>query len=434
MTRDWVRHLTIAALALLAAALTPFSSAKAWTLTTLYSFCAVGHHCRDGSNPDGPLLLGADGTLYGTTQFGGRHRLRGTIFALIPGAHGHWKFHQLYRFCLLDPKCPDGASPSGGLIMDSAGNLYGVTDTGGTTGSGTVYELSPPVAGSKDWNETVLYNFDNFDFPDGRLTYAGAQSGALYDGTSPLYGTAPFGGANDSGSAYSLALSHGAWSKKTLHDFCSLSQCADGDGPSGDLLIDAGGTLYGVTTALGLGESGTAYEISGSTFQVLHTFCSQAGCSDPGGGPAGLIRDDAGNFYSTSLFGGGGCKPLGCGVVYQLSPDGKNETVLYNFCTLPKCADGHGSDAELLPDGSGGFFGTAVHGGDKDDGTVFQLSGKSLQVLHSFCAKSNCADGATPESALIADGSGRLFGVTREGGAFGNLDAHTGGTVFMLTP
>src|SRR6185437_11356404 len=201
-----------------------------------------------------------------------------------PGAHGSWIHRSLHHFChrAEPPHCLDGASPSGSLIMDAAGNLYGVTQSGGAGNDGVVFELSPPATGGSDWTEAVLYSFTSLDFPSGRLAYSGQQTGEPYDGASPLYGTTLQGGKNGSGEAYALTLSRGTWSKTALHDFCSLDRCADGETPSGNLLIDAAGNLYGQTMGLGLHESGTAYEIAGSEFQVLHTFCSQGGCSDPG--------------------------------------------------------------------------------------------------------------------------------------------------------
>src|SRR5262249_13698288 len=134
----------------------------------------------DGGRPVGKLLLDASGALYGATSQGGRNPCSdgfstigcGVVFKLIPPAIGatNWTEVVLHDFKVM----PDGTSPRGGVTSDTAGNLYGTTISGGnssncpddvyrTIGCGTVFKLTPPIAGKTAWTETVLYNFRGED-------------------------------------------------------------------------------------------------------------------------------------------------------------------------------------------------------------------------------------------------------------------------------
>jgi uncharacterized repeat protein (TIGR03803 family) len=152
------------------------SPAKGWKETVLYTFAGGS----DGSSPQGQLLIDQAGNLYGTTAGGGNGN--GTVFELSPPGKGQktWTETILYRF-----NGPDGADPTSGLIADSAGNLYGTTFRGGTNTvfpTGTVFELSPPTAGQTTWNFSVLYN----DVPDIVV------GGVVMDPAGNLYGMTNF--------------------------------------------------------------------------------------------------------------------------------------------------------------------------------------------------------------------------------------------------
>ncbi len=153
-----------------------------------------------------------------------------------------------------------------------AGNLYGTTWSGGSNFGGVAYELSPGTGGGS-WTLKVLHNFcsdTDTGCPEGYLpsagiTYAGAASGALYDGTSPLYGVTTNGGPNktasvNGGVAYSLTKGGaGHWKLHALYAFCSLANCADGDAPSSGLTVSAAGDLLGVTELGGANNWGTLF-------------------------------------------------------------------------------------------------------------------------------------------------------------------------------
>jgi uncharacterized repeat protein (TIGR03803 family) len=95
---------------------------------------------------------------------------------------------------------------------------------------------------------------------------------------------------------------------------------------------------------------------------------------------------------------------------------------------MPDCADGEIPTGSLVADKSGNLYGTTERGGANGSGTVFKLTGTALEVLYSFCAQPNCADGALPLSGVVLDASGNLFGTTSYRGA------NNGGTVFELSP
>ena len=321
---------------------------------------------------------------------------------------------------------PDGSGAGDGLVMDAAGNLYGTTFQGGgthcTVGCGTVFELSPGQAG---WTETILYNFEaenDGNTPNGTL---------IMDAAGNLYGVTDFGGMYNRGTVFELTRSQGGgWTETILHSFGSGT---DGDFPGGALLREATGDLYGTTNSGGTYGWGTVFEVSPnsggvSTETVLYNF----GNGHDGIGPnGGLIRDATGNLYGTTYNGGQGggfCQGSGCGTVFELSPSGGGwtETVLHSF----NSSDGYGPEAGVVMDAAGNLYGTAVQGGNFGSGTVFELSpvmggGWTETTLHNFSGQ---ADGAEPESSLILDPAGNLYGTT----FFGGND--NSGTVFKMSP
>ncbi len=342
------------------------TEAGGWTETVLYNF----GNGNDGVYPNGSLIMDAAGNLYGTTNLGGVDN-RGTVFKLSPSQGGGWEETLLYSFG--SGGVNDGGAPNGGLIMDAAGNLYGMTGSGGTYAEGTVFELSPGQGGS--WEETVLYNFGHGTdaaFPDGTL---------IMDAAGNLYGTTMEGGQGGRGV------------------ICGNHGC---------------GTVFELSPIVG-----------GWTETVLHSFNGGDG-NQP---RAGLVMDAAGHLYGTTIQGGPYCAPFGCGTVFELSPSGGGgwtETTLYNFQGQP---DGAGPDAPLILDSAGNLYGTTSQGGSENAGTVFEISprhdGWTETVLYSF---DQICCGADPTSGLIMDRSGDLYGVTGLGGAYYS------GVAYELTP
>lgn len=412
-----------AAAALLAA---PQAHAKPWTLAALHNFCTSAN-CADGSGPTAGLARDAKGNLYGTTETGGAHD-DGVVYRLKRKAGG-FDYRVLHDFCF---GCGDGAFPYASLIADVDGNLYGTTLGGGAHDCGIVFRLSPKGT------LKVLHDFctraGDGDSPDQALSYFGKSTGALYDGVSPLYGTTSRGGAHGFGTAFMLTPHGGKWKETVLYTFCALANCADGAQPSGELLLDASGNLFGNAFLGGAHGNGVAYELSptaarGSISErVLYSFCVDQLCTD-GQGPSGALVMDAQSALIGTTEGGNG----ETGVIFKLTPDGADwqQSVLHTFCTPPTCADGYQPTGGLITDGAGNVYGTDELGGTGESGvgggTAFRLQGGTLTSIYEFCSASGCADGRIPTGTLTMDGHGNLFGVTMQGGP-----QTAAGTVFEL--
>lgn len=405
------------------------------TTTTLHSFCTADDSCTDGSSPEPGLIQDETGALYGVGRSGGAHDA-GVVYALVPNAdHTHWTYNVIYDFCRR-AKCKDGKIPSTALIRDAAGSLYGMTDAGGhasrdhSDGSGVIYRLTPNAARTK-WRIALLYHFcmerncADGQHAVGALTYQGAETGAPYDGVSPLYGVAG-GGAHGKGLAFELSFDDGAPSYKVIYSFCALASCADGAAPDSKLTFDGSGNLLGV----GIFQDGEIFKLSpagGGSWNesVVYKFCNPD-CS-PGYGPSsGVIRDAAGNLYGTLINSGQGRTPAGS--LYKLTPGG-TFSVLKTFCQLDLCTDGASPLGELAMDAEGTIYGTTAIGGLSKSryGVVYSYNG-AYSVLHEFCSEHACTDGDGPVSGVILGASGNIFGTTSGGGTNGR------GTVFEVTP
>ncbi len=286
-------------------------------------------------------------------------------------------------------------------------------------------------------SEKVLYRFHG---KDGR-----GGGSVVLDSRGALYGATVYGGSACPGLGCGVVFqltrdAKGKWHETVLHDFAGT----DGDNPVGSLVADKAGNLYGTTAyggangCTGLG-CGVAFELvkgkGGSwTYAILHYFTGQEG---DGLWPyAGMIFDSQGNLYGTTSGGGNysACSNEGgCGVVFELTPDGKGswaETVVYAF----DGSDGGGPDGKLTFDSLGNLYGTTYYGGAHQSGTVFKLTpGKQGQwtenVLHSFSYGTK--DGDAPFNGVVFDTAGNLYGTTPSGGMNG---PQGWGTAFKLTP
>jgi uncharacterized repeat protein (TIGR03803 family) len=324
-----------------------------WRYGALYAFTGGA----DGAVPGTNLLLDGAGNLYGVATLGGIDH-NGVVFKLSPATGGHWTETVIYSFNPANGS--DGSGPSDGLTADAAGNLYGTTQYGGPQGFGTVFKLTPNADGS--WSESVLYGFNA---PTDGCTVAG---GVVFDNTGNLYGTTTFCGAFGLGNVFQLSLnSSGDWTENILYSF---SGCCPNN-PSGPLLLDATGNVYGTGPNPGGGYIYQLVKGSGGSWteNIIYTFRSQDG-SEPAGG---LVADIKGNLYGATLLGGTQFGN-GNGVVFKLTPhpDGRwTESVLYAF------ADGSDGLEPMygVSLGKGGvIYGTTFYGGSAGDGTVFKLT------------------------------------------------------------
>jgi len=375
----------------------------------------------DGGKPAAQLVFDSTGNMYGTTVVGGIYGC-GTVFRLsLVG--DQWQETVLYDFNCVET----GKNPYGGVILDSAGNLYGTTVAGGSgglctgDGCGMVYELTKS---GDTWNETVLYNFTGGD--DG----FGPGSALVMDKAGNLYGTAPDGGAFAAGVVYQLALNNGQWQQTVIHAFTGGDDGAVGS--LGPLLLRADGSLYGVTELGGKYSAGVAFKLSpaGSTWNFTTMYAFQ-GLPDAGFPYGGLVADARGRLFGTTYFGGSG----GMGSVFEVAAGATGivqtlwkESVLYSF---QGGTDASFPTSTLVFDTAGNLFGTSSTGGNPscDCGTIFQLTPNSGKwdetVLHSF---SGTGDGYSPSYGLTPDGKGNYFGVTPAGGLYGQ------GVVYQIAP
>ncbi len=320
---------------------------SSWIFTSLYEFLGG----NDGKLPDAGVVLGPDGSLYGTTQEGGSNSCGngcGTVFNLRPPPRActtalcPWTETVIHSFS----GQPDGAGPYyGDVVFDQAGNLYGTTLGGGTGGWGTVYRLTP-FSGS--WTESILYNFTGQ--ADGGQPYAGV----IFNRAGNLYGTTFYGGAGY-GLVYQLAPSGGAWQESILHTF----QGNDGGWPYAGLIFDNFGHLYGANSISqdsgGEYGGGTVYELNPSdgswTLNTLYSFNG----AEPG--PyASLVMDAAGNLYGTTRQ-----YENGYGEVFKMVPNGNNwvYVILHEFSG----SDGADPVSNVVFDSAGNMYGTTSAGG-----------------------------------------------------------------------
>lgn len=332
---------------------------------------------------------------------------------------------------LLKFKSGDGADPITSLTLDEGGNLYGTTSRGGgghcTPPCGTVFQLIANSDGT--WTENLLHQFSGGS--DGESPLAGV----IFDAAGNLYGTTSAGGVNDPCCGTVFELTHnsdGSWTKSMLYNF---KGGGDGDMPTSNLIFDGAGNLYGTTDIGGSAGRGTVFQLIPHsngiwTESVLYNFCSVQNCVDGAFPIAGLASDAAGNLYGTASMGGVDLSC--CGTVFKLThkSDGSwTMSVLYSF---EGGSDGGLPNSNLIFDGAGNLYGTTGGGGNNNHGTVFQLIPHSSErwtesVLHRFCALTNCVDGALP-TALTFNEAGTLYAATAYGGSVDD------GIVFRLAP
>jgi len=316
-----------------------------YTETTLYSFCPVSG-CADGQNPTySNVILDSAGNLYGTA-FGGGANGFGVVFKLTNNG-GTWTESVLHSFA----NAPDGANPENGLIMDGAGNLYGITFAGGTgNGNGCVFELSP--SGST-WTEKVLYDVNS--------THSALTLGA----PGIIYGTTY-------GTIFQLTLNgSGVWVPTVLYTFNPANSATEGSNPVGTLALDVAGNLYGTTLTGGANNLGVVFKLSpGSgvwTETLLFSFGGQAKFGPNGASPvAGVVLDSKNNIYGTTKAGG----IKGAGTVYELVAGAKGaytEHVVFNF----NGENGAAPKSSLILDKAGYLYGTTYGGGANGVGAVF---------------------------------------------------------------
>lgn len=392
-------------------------SLQAQTFTVLHVFAGG----TDGRNPMAGLVLDGSGNLYGTTEVGGNSDncdLTGPGCGTVYEIDTDGNETILHRFT--GQQSNDGAYPTDALIFGADGDLYGTTYAGGAANSGTVFTMAP------SGQVTVLHSFNTRDVSDGTFP----SGGLIMDADGTIYGTTQEGGSSDScwgGCGVVFKLDRAAAGNERV----LLSFAPPAAYPVAPLTLGATGHLYGTTGGSGDGSSlGTVFELHKDMAvppRTLYTFDGGADGDTPRGA---VVRDAEGRLYGTAFSSGNfNCTygdGYGCGLVYELTPEGK-EIVLHAF-TGPEGAFPSGG---LLRDSSRNLYGTTAVGGAFGFGTVFKLDKhRKITVLHSF----DGSDGRDPVSALVQDRAGNLYGTTYWGGDL-NCEAPYGcGVVFKLSP
>ena len=366
------------------------------TFSLLHTFAGT-----DGANPSG-LIRDSAGNLYGTTQTGGDLACAdspvgcGTVFKIDTGGI----LTTLYVFA---GSPNDGAGPQPELILDESGNLYGATFAGGSHQAGTVFKLD--VNG----NETVLYDFTGEEDGAGPELGVRDEDGNLYGSTYGPFLTACSAAC---GAVFRLAVDG---TLTVLHAFSG----SDGMSPSGRLVRDGSGTLFGTTEYGGNNPAcvsqfgcGTVYKINvNGAHTLLHAF---VGSIEEGETPTGgLLLEADGSLFGTTLGGGSG---LG-GTVYELEPNGNLIEILAFF-------GGDGGEVEDDPGGktpeggvvrgvAGNLYGTTRAAGRRRAGVLFEVDTETFEerVLYTFSPE----EGGLPVAPLVVDGDGNLYGTGLRG-------------------
>jgi uncharacterized repeat protein (TIGR03803 family) len=351
-----------------------------WQESVIYSIPAVSGSYY-GADPSG-LVFDTAGNLYGTEGYSGAiNHEYGSIFKLTPTTSGPWSETTLSTFS------GTLSHPLGNMVFDKAGNLYGTSLNGGASGNGAVFELTPQKNGT--WTRTTIYNFAGYP-ADG----ANPGAGLIIDAAGNLYGTTENGGSSGvclnsggqkigCGTAFELQpVSGGGWKETVLYSFGGPN--GDGAVPVAPLIFDADGNLYGTTLTGGPKSKdcpsgtnpagcGIVFELfpnigGGWTETILHEFTNDG--TDGGGPEAGLIFDKLGNLYGTASYGGANKY----GTVYELSPSsggGWTETILQSFGAG---TDGETPEGGLILDSAGNLYGTTYAGGTASQGTIFEIT------------------------------------------------------------
>ena len=355
--------------------------APAQTFTTLYNFTGGS----DGWGPYAGVIQDSAGNLYGSTSLGGDSNCTpgygygcGVVFKLDTAGTET----VLHTFS----GSPDGTNPVGPVVRDMAGNFYGNSSYGGSSGNGTVFRIDTART------ETVLYSFTGNS--DGCYPW----QGLVRDKAGDLYGTTSSCGSSGYGTIFKVN-SAGAFT--LLHSFTGRS--SDGAYPYfGHLSMDKAGNLYGVTSGGGAHGNGVLYELSKSgTFRVLHSF---AGGTSDGCAPSGSVaQDKAGTFYGTTEY----CGSSKAGTIWEVSKTGK-ETILHNFAG--GTSDGCNPAAGVTRDPKGNLYGVTYGCGANGDGALYELSaGGTLSLLYSFGGSDSSSN---PIGEVLRTAKGTLFGTT----------------------
>lgn len=345
----------------------------------------------NGNGANGGLVRDAAGNRYGTTSGGGTSQ-QGNLFKIdaTTGA-----ITSLFSF-----SGTDGNSPSENLVIDSAGNIYGVTILGGANDLGTVFRFNPATS--------TMTTLASFNGTNGSVPFAGLT----IDSAGNLFGTTLEGGANAKGTVFKIAA--GTSTIVTLGSFDGTN----GSTPYGGVILDSAGNLFGAARVGGASDDGAIYKVAAgtTTITLLKSFDGANGNSTTGSEPrAKLLLLANGDLVGTTSRGG----PTDDGTVFRYTPISDTLTTVLSF----DGSNGDGPSSGLIADAAGNLYGVTSSGGANDNGVVYRITNGATAVVASIAG----AQGRSPRGDLTVDADGSLIGAANAGGNADN------GTVFKLS-
>jgi uncharacterized repeat protein (TIGR03803 family) len=387
----------------LGAVISIWSCCRSAAASISYSVSAVvTFDGTNGAYPTGDLISDTAGNLYGTTSNGGLNNF-GTVFEIAANTHTLTTLAQFNTGTY-------GQIPYAGLTLDSSGNLYGTTGGGGSAGDGTVFELA---AGTH-----VLSTVANFTGGPSEALGFESEGTVNLDSAGDIFGTTIYGGTGSVGTVFEIPV--GTHTQTTIATF----NTTNGKFPNAGLIADPSGNFYGTTEGGGSGGDGAVFEVAAKT-HALTTLVNFNGSN--GSTPYGkLVADSAGNLYGATRSGGA----YDYGTLFEIMA---GTDALVTLASFDRTTDGYFPEGSLTLDDSGDLYGTTSEGGAQGNGLIFELAAGShtITVLGSL---TKATTGFSPLSGLVLDSQGDLYGTAADGG---NLSLNQGvgdGTLFELSP
>ena len=359
-------------------------SAYSSTPTTLASFTGTNGTNppgTTGTNPIGNVVRDSAGNIFGAAGSGGTNG-DGTVWELAAGGN---TITVLATF-----SSSTGENPGAGLIEDSAGDLFGTTQFGGTGGNGTVYEVK---AGSGVVTTLTSFNGTNGQDPLG---------GLVMDGNGNLFGTTADGGANGEGAIFELPYNSGSQTYGTIISLASFaavngsSENATGAGSRASLVMDSSGDLFGTAGSGGPTSAGTVFELpfSNGSYGAITAATATFNGTNGSHPTTPLIRDANGNLFGTTSAGGAN----GLGAIFEV-PAGTG--TVFTLASLTAATTGSTPAAGLLENSSGDLFGTADQAGPSSDGTVFEYAPSIVTVTSLVDGAGTFTPGSNPTDTTL---------------------------------
>lgn len=336
----------------------------------------------NGSGPHGSLIRASDGMLYGMTSSGGVNDF-GVLFCYNPSTSVYTK--------LIDfNDTLNGATPYGALLQASDGKLYGMTAYGGIYNKGVLFQYNFSTG-----SYIKKFDFDSLNGENPRGSLMQASNGMMY-------GLTEAGGTNDQGVLFEYDPSASNFNKRL--DFDS----SKGSHPSGSLIQNTDGTLYGMTYDEGAEKAGTLFQYNPVTFAFSKKFDFLLAVD--GSFPAGvLVKATDGKLYGASRNGG----VNESGVIFQYDPVSSTYTKKFDFNTT---VSGNYPTGFLIQASDGMLYGMTTYGGANDMGVIFQYDPVTSTYTKKFDFDNTASN---PYGSFLQASDGKLYGVTREGGTNG---------------